>query len=305
MNNLPTVLLYDHEHLIGLLIHLAAVRSRRDLQAELPEPGGDIKGLQAWLGYRAKCPVEKKLTTDKNRDMQRKIICILIFLLLSAFPVHAENARDYFDLGLKSIRTREKINYFSRALELDPSLTEVYEKRGMLYFFQKKYDNVIQDFQAYIDRSPPKAEAYRMLGMGYLKNGDYRSAIRTFTRTIEIDAGLSGAYSGRAETHYLSGNYDEAILDSTRAIDLGGDPRNIAETYRTRAKAYRKIGKTDLAAMDIRSSWLIDPRYAVYMRSFYSYANPDGMRKAGLIAIIGIAFVIIFKFKLKPPEKDE
>jgi hypothetical protein len=29
------------------------------------------------------------------------------------------------------------------------------------------------------------------------------------------------------------------------------------------------------------------------------------MRKVGLIDVIGIAFLLLFKFKLKPPEKDE
>lgn len=29
------------------------------------------------------------------------------------------------------------------------------------------------------------------------------------------------------------------------------------------------------------------------------------MRNAGLIGMIGIAFVLIFGFKLKPPSKDE
>ena len=60
-------------------------------------------------------------------------------------------------------------------------MTEAYEKRGILYFFQGKFDNVIQDFQTYIELSPPKFEAYRMLGMGYLKSGDYPSAIYNFT----------------------------------------------------------------------------------------------------------------------------
>jgi Tfp pilus assembly protein PilF len=144
-----------------------------------------------------------------------------------------------------------------------------------------------------------------MLGMGYLNIGDYLSAAYNFTRAIDMDAGLCGAYSGRAKAHYLSGNHDMAISDATRAIALGGDPRRIADTYRTRAKVYRKIGKIELAAADVRSSWKIDPRYAHYMQSFYSYASPEGMRKAGLMAIIGIAFVIIFNLKINPPGKDD
>ena len=237
--------------------------------------------------------------------MQRKVIYYLIFLMLLTLPVHGENATDYFNLGHKSTLTRTKIKYFSKALELAPNLTEAYEKRGMLYFFQGKFDNVIQDFQTYIKLSPPKAEAYRMLGMGYLKSGDYQSAIYNFTRAIKIDSKQASAYSNRANAHFLSGNYDLTILDSTQAIELGGDPRNIADAYRTRAKAFRKTGRNELSAADIRSSWQIDPRYAYYFRALYGYASPEGMRKAGLIGMIGIAFMLIFRMKLKPPEKDD
>jgi len=33
--------------------------------------------------------------------------------------------------------------------------------------------------------------------------------------------------------------------------------------------------------------------------------SPEGMRKAELIGVIWIAFLLLFKFKIKPPEKDE
>ena len=237
--------------------------------------------------------------------MQKKTIYWLIFFLLSALSVYGENASDYFNRGLKSTSTRTKIKYFSKALQLSPNLTEAYEKRGILYFFQGKFDNVIQDFQMYIKLSPPKAEAYRMLGMGYLKSGDGPSAIFNFTRAIELDSKQASAYSNRAEAHFLSSDYDKAIMDSTKAIALGGDPRDIAEAYRTRAKAFRKTGRNELAAADIRSSWQIDPRYAYYYKALYGYASPEGVRKAGLIAVIGIAFLLLFKFKIKPPEKND
>ena len=157
--------------------------------------------------------------------MQRKIICLLIFFMLSALPVHSENAMDYFHLGLNSNSTSTKIKYFSKALELDPMLAEAYEKRGMLYFFQEKFDHVIQDFQAYIRLAPPKAEAYRMLGIGYLYSGFYEQAIDRFTRAIEMESELVSTYANRAEAYRLSGKYEEAIRDSTIAIKLIDDGR--------------------------------------------------------------------------------
>jgi tetratricopeptide (TPR) repeat protein len=238
-------------------------------------------------------------------DIKRNAIFCLLFLLLSAATAHGENAMDYFNLGLKSTSTRTKIKYFSKALALAPDLVEAYENRGMLYFFQRKFENAIQDFQTYMSLAPPTAEVYRMVGICYLKIGNDASAVDYLTRAIDMNPELAVAYASRAEAYFLNGKYDLTILDSTKAIKLGGDPRNIADAYRTRAKAYRRVGETGLSASDIRSSWQIDPRYAYYYRALYGYANPEGMKKAGLVAIIGIAFVIIFGVKLKPPEKDE
>jgi tetratricopeptide (TPR) repeat protein len=239
---------------------------------------------------------------QKSNGMQRKVIRYLIFIMLLALPVRAENATDYFKLGHKSTITRTKIKYYSKALALDPNLVEAYEKRGLLYFFQREYDNVIKDFQTYIRLAPPKAEAYRMLGMGYLKIRDYRSAINIFTRAIEIEPNLSFPYANRAEAYRLNGNYQEAILDSDRAIKNWGEPIAVADAYKTRSKINWEIGRNREAYADHRKSVNLDPRIP---RSWGRYPPVQYMRGMGLIVLIGVAFILIFGLKFKPPDKEK
>ena len=234
--------------------------------------------------------------------MHRKVINYLIFLMLLTIPAHGENATDYFNLGLKSSMTRTKIKYYSKALELDPNLVEAYEKRGLLYFFQEKYDNVIQDFQIYIRLAPKKAEAYRMLGMGHLKNGDYRSAIDNFTHAIEIEPYLSSSYANRAEAYRLIGDYQKAIFDSDRAIENWSDTIAVVDAYKTRSKIKWEIGRNEEAYADHRKSVNLDPRIP---RSWGRYPPLEYMRGMGHIVLIGIAFVLIFRFKFKPPDKKK
>jgi tetratricopeptide (TPR) repeat protein len=226
-------------------------------------------------------------------------------VLASEIPTHIDNAMDYFDYGLKSSMTSEKIEYFTKALELDPELAAAYERRGMLYYFQEKYDKVIQDFNSYIELAPAKGEAYRMLGMGYLKSGMYRPAINNFTRAIEIKPEHVHAHAYRAEAYRLNGKYDEAIIDATRAIKLRGDLRAISDAYRTRAKVYQKIGRNELVNADIDAAWQVDPRVPIWWRELVMYASPEYMRRVAPIVVIVIAFVLIFGIRLKPPEKDE
>jgi len=237
--------------------------------------------------------------------MSRIAVYLVTLLLLHTLPVHADEAMDYFNRGRKGSVTRKKIELFTKALELNPKMAAAYEQRGLLYYFQGKYDKVIQDYQTYLDLAPEKFEAYRMLGLGYLKNGDYEPAIAHFTRAIELQPQHPAGYAYRAEANRLCGKDEEAIRDSTAAVKLRGDTRARSEAYKTRARIYRKMGLMDLAYADTRSAWESDPRWSYWVRYWYKYASLEELRGAGLIGIIVLALVLVFGLKIKPPWKDD
>ena len=237
--------------------------------------------------------------------MKKTVISLLALLLLWAPASHGDDAMDYYNLGLKGSVTRKKIGYFTKALELNPKLAAAYEKRGLLYYFQGKYDKAIQDYNSYLDLEPAKAEAYRMLGIGYLKSENCEPAIENFTRAIEMEPKNLTAYAYRAEAFRLSGKGEKAFLDANKAIELRGDLRAKSDAYRTRAKLYWEIGRNELAAADVKSSWQIDPRVPRWWRFFLNYASPDELRSVAPFFIIAVVFVLIFGLRLKPPRKDD
>jgi tetratricopeptide (TPR) repeat protein len=234
---------------------------------------------------------------------------IIIFIL--AWPLitkaHDMDAMDYFNLGIENRMTYKKIEYFTKALELNPKLSDAYSKRGMLYYYLEKYDKMIQDFQSYIELAPAKAEAYCMLGLGYLKTGLFKAAISSLTRAIEMDSNLASAYTNRAEAYLLSGKYEKAILDSTKAIKIWGDPRTMSDAYRTRAKVYWKTGRNADAYAENRKALNLDPRTWKIGSgtSWGGYVALKDMSIMGLVYLIAIAFILIFRIRLKPPGKDD
>ncbi len=242
-----------------------------------------------------------------------KKICISIIVLLvtiswpkQATQVYASegNALEYFDMGMKTTLAYKKINYFTKALELNPGFARAYEERGLNYYFQEKYDKVIDDFTHYIHLVPHKADAYRMLGMGYLKIGNYQKAIINFDNALKLKPEMASVFSYRAEAFRLNGQLDEAIEDAGKAMSLETDPRILSDVYRTRGKAYQELGQDIPANSDFKKAMEIDPRYFLY-RYTSGYGNLEDMRRAGLIGMIGIAFIFIFGLKLKPPGKDK
>ena len=90
--------------------------------------------------------------------MRRMVICIFILVWPLMVKAHGKDAMEYFNLGLESSMTYKKIEYFTKALELNPMLSDAYAKRGMLYYFQEKYDKMIQDFENIRGGSTEKIE---------------------------------------------------------------------------------------------------------------------------------------------------
>ncbi len=243
--------------------------------------------------------------------MKKIYICILVLFALMSWQKNNQevyafdgNAMEYFNLGLKSSMANERINYFTTALDLNPRLAPAYEKRGLHYYFQGKYDKVIEDFTNYIRLVPDKADAYRMLGLGYLKIGTYEKAIVNFDKAVNLAPDMSAAFSYRAEAFRLNGQLSEALEDAEKAIVLESDLQILSDVYRTRGKVYQELGQDLSANANFKKAAEIDPRYVFY-RYISGYADLEDISKAGLFGMIGLAFVFIFGFKLKPPRKDE
>ena len=219
---------------------------------------------------------------------------------------------EFYNRGLKSSLAYEKIEYFTIALELNPKLSAAYEKRGMLYYYQGKYNKTIQDFQRVTELEPFAPEAYRMLGLAYVKKGNLDEAIANFTRAIELDPQLVSAYSYRAEAYRLKGVEAEAIRDSTKAIELGGNEQTIGRAYATRAKSYRELGQSEAANADFNIALRLAPEYNIYnsLPGFLGdlASESSGLKRIGWIGISGviaIVLVLIFRLALPAPQKGD
>lgn len=246
--------------------------------------------------------------------MSKTLVGILGCMLIITAPAWGQDAMYFYNLGLESSLATRKIHYFSKALELNPRLAAAYQKRGLLYYFQGNYQEMLEDYLILTELEPFNSEAQLMLGVAYLNSEKYDKAVLSLTLAIELDPRLARAYSYRGEANRLKGMAAEAIQDSTRAIKLGGNKQATSRAYTTRAKAYSKLGKNELAYADLDEAFRLDPSFFFYLHpsSTDSYAdfvadshlaNADGIRWLGLIGILTLLFILIFKVALPLPSK--
>jgi tetratricopeptide (TPR) repeat protein len=283
----------------------------------------------------------KHMRIGKRRKLAvaRALAVILGYLCLTATASWGQEAMRYYQLGLKSSLAKEKVKYFSKALQLDPTLAEAYRKRGAHYFFQGKLDKAIEDFTRVIELKPCSAAAYQMRGVAYLKKGHPEgllaelnrlalkytdlgvpesadvllSADGDLTRAIELNPHMVSAYAYRAEVHRLRGRTSDAIRDCSMAVRLRGDSLSVARAYATRAKLYRQAGQKELSEADYRRSVALDPFTPDYpplhvpLMLGYSAngADLESIRWAGLLGILILSFVVVFRLSVQAPKKKD
>lgn len=271
--------------------------------------------------------------------MKKIVVATLACLCLTPTSAWAQEAFELYNRGLRSSLAYKRIAYFTKALQLNPNLADAYEKRGTHYYFQDKLDKAIQDYTRVIELKPDSVNAYLLRGIAYLKKGhgegliaevnrlalrytglgepeDSRAlerAIDDFSSVIELDPRLPVVYSYRAEAYRLMAMIDEAIRDSTMAIQLRGDEKTTAYAYATRAEIYRRLGQNELYNADFRKSVELDPYSPDYpplhvplmQRYSVNTASLKTVSWLGLLGIIILTFVLIFKLTLRAPEKRD
>jgi tetratricopeptide (TPR) repeat protein len=275
----------------------------------------------------------------KNLPVTRVLAAVLAYLCLTAALSWGSEAVKYYHLGLQSPQANEKIEYFTKALELDPNLAEAYEKRGTHYFFQGKLDSAIEDFTRVIVLKPHSAAAYQMRGAAYLQKSHPQglraelnrlalkytelgvpesteallNATEDLSRAIELNPQLASAYSYRAEAYRLRGRTTEAIGDCTTAIQLRADSPSTAKAFATRAKIYRQTGQKELADADYHRSVELDPFTPDYpplhvpLMLGYSAntVEPKAMRLFGFLGILILLLVVMFRLTIQAPTKKD
>lgn len=127
--------------------------------------------------------------------------------------------------GFKDKMNAIALQYFNRAVKLDPKLTEGYAQIAEGLFELKRYKEAIPAYDKVISLDPARYGAYNDRGLAKTYIGDYYGAIADFSHSIELqrvdnNSYLGDAYENRADAYMKVGDFKAAIEDYSRAIGM-------------------------------------------------------------------------------------
>lgn len=149
-------------------------------------------------------------------------------------------------MGVRNRNFNDAIAILNIATTSNPRGPMAFRNRGLIYAYKKQYDKAIADYSKAIDLLPFYSELYDERGGSYAENGDYDLAIADFNKAVELNVQNVRAYFFRGCTNLLKGNHikispsvakvclQEAIADFTKTIELSSD-NPAADMYRRQA----------------------------------------------------------------------
>jgi len=197
-------------------------------------------------------------------------------------PETGLSAVDWYNKGglfLSSGNYIEAIEAYSKAIALNPHLTEAYDGRAFSYYKLGKLQEAIKDLDKVIEAKPRDAKAYRIRGNLHFDLGNIPESVKDMKIAAELEPKPpqqqpqfqtppqatyqkeafipASEYNKRGVEYFNKAEYNKAIDNFTIALSMGINPSY--STYMSRGRAYYETKQYDKAIEDFRQAILLAP----------------------------------------------
>ncbi len=184
--------------------------------------------------------------------------------------------------GMAATNPAEQIQWFNRAVNLDPKNANAYVYRGDAYCQQGDSERGIADYNQAILLNPKLAVAFNNRGVAWTARGELERAMWDFNDAIQRDATLAGAYYNRAQAYAKDGKFEQSIVDFSRFIELKPDQPG---AYKNRAIAYYNVRSYDKAWNDVETCAKLGGKVPPDLINSLSLAAPEHTRTLPEVAV--------------------
>jgi tetratricopeptide (TPR) repeat protein len=191
-----------------------------------------------------------------------KKLLLIFALVLLAVAGFSQKAWKYYEKGNKRLQRQDyqgAIDYYTKAIKIDPNFAEAYCNRGRAKFGINYYFDQFNDCNKAVQLKPDFAEAWLYRGIAkiklydngesnYLTSGKIQPPVEY--SSYKVDTLDNGSISIHA-AFSVKVDYSEAILDFDKVIEFNPD---CAEAYYYRGLAKIKSKDNDDGCLDFKKA---------------------------------------------------
>jgi tetratricopeptide (TPR) repeat protein len=199
--------------------------------------------------------------------------------LVAAYPL---DPRAHFLLGFSQAGHQQfdqAIASFTRATELDPEFSPVWNALGYAYRSLARYDDAERAFKRYIALLPREPNPYDSYAELLLKVGRHDESIDMYRQALRADSHFVASYLGIAANLMYSGRHTEARAEAERLAGVARDARERRLARLTTAIVWADQGNPARALDELAA------RQAIARRSRDTLAMADDLALMGTVLV--------------------
>ena len=169
-------------------------------------------------------------------------------------------AQGWFEKGFETDDSDEKIQFYGRAIRLNPNYAVAFYNRGIARQDKGDLDGALRDYNEAVRLRPTDSDFYINRGLVRQDKGDIKGALEDFNEAIRLNPADPEGYVNRANARSSKkSELKDAMRDYDEAIRLKPD---YADAFYNRADARYEQGDLKGALKDYDEAIRLSPDYS-------------------------------------------
>jgi TolB-like protein/Flp pilus assembly protein TadD len=164
-------------------------------------------------------------------------------LALELNPNYATTHHWYSQWFLGRGRLEEALRMISRATELDPVSQAILKDKGLILYFNRRYDDAIEIARKTLELDPNYSAAHRLLSLAYQGKGQFDEAIAENRKWGNLTGNRVDTDISLAQLYAVSGKREDA-KQLVKLVEK--EKYTVSNVYRGLALVYAALGDDDM-----------------------------------------------------------
>lgn len=211
----------------------------------LPHSNGQPMRLEEPSDYTenpVQLPVIKPLSTKQEVVALKNEEQEITKQLMRDFPDSDDSLVIMGNLCYRHGDAIKALEYWNKALEINPKLAKVYKSKALLYMKKGQFEDSVEQFLKTLEIQPQFPDVYVNIGHSLMMSGRPKEAIEALEKEIQISPNSDFAYFLLGQAHLQQKEYQKAREYYETAIKI--NPR-YTNAYYGLSSAYAKLGNLE------------------------------------------------------------
>lgn len=196
-----------------------------------------------WVCFLAVAHYAYPLGAQTEAEPPKKVLSVGVSKTRNLSPFHAVEKLDLGNFNLYHGNTRQAINAYRTAIQINPELWEAHWGLANCYVRRKQADSAIQECLRVLELKPRHKNATMLLASLYKAKGKFDLAILWFEKSRTLGVNSAELYTGLGLTQVQSGLLSEGKVNLKKALELSKKQINARANLGLAVIAYKEGDK--------------------------------------------------------------